>query len=287
MRMPARPQQVATQAAKASVKKPIFARPTIEANKASRQHAPRTSHSEVLMRKLTTRPSGRPLQRRKRRSSLKAKLLTGMAVALFLFGVGVGINGLHTNNKVAAQVEHLQNATQESSGTGTGNNSVPAEGTPPSVDSYHVAAGLAQIISIPKLGVRARVLQVGVNAKDELGTPNNIFDTAWYTGSAKPGQAGATLIDGHVSGPTRHGVFYGLKTLQAGDKIQITKGDGTVLSYSVVTSKTYDADNVDMAAALVPITAGKSGLNLISCTGKVNSQGNGFLSRIVVFAQLD
>ncbi len=283
MRIPTKPQ---ANSEPSKPKKAVFTRPPLTASKASQPHAPRTSRSKVLMRGITQHPTSRRATGKKR-SSLRAKSLTALAVLLFLFGIGVGVTGLRTNSKVAAQVKHLQVASDTGSGNGTGNAAVPSEGATPSVGSYQVAGDLARTITIPKLNVYARVLQVGVNSKNELGTPNNIYDTAWYTGSSKPGQPGATLIDGHVSGPTHNGVFYGLKTLQPGDKIQIARGDGTVLHYTVVTSKTYDADNVDMAAALTPITAGESGLNLITCTGKVNSTNNGFLSRLVVFASQD
>ncbi len=89
-----------------------------------------------------------------------------------------------------------------------------------------------------------------------------------------------------MSGPTQHGVFYAIKNLLPGDVISITRGDGKVLTYAVVTSKTYDADNVDMAAALTPIQAGRSGLNLITCTGKLDGSQTHFMQRVMVFAVL-
>ena len=148
-----------------------------------------------------------------------------------------------------------------------------------------MAPNLPRYLKIPKLGVDARVLQVGVTKTGALGTPNNVFDTAWYTGSAEPGQPGATLIDGHVSSWTSHGVFYGLKTLVPGDAIQIVRGDGTVFNYQVVKTQIYSAGNVNMQAAITPITPGIPGLNLITCTGDVIPGTSTFNERIIVFAQ--
>jgi LPXTG-site transpeptidase (sortase) family protein len=129
------------------------------------------------------------------------------------------------------------------------------------------------------------VKPLGLTAKNQIAAPNNVFDAGWYTGSAKPGQPGAMLIDGHVSSWTAHGIFYNLKKLQPGDKLQIQRGDGTTFTYKVVKSRVYDAAQVDMKAALSPVTTGKPGLNLITCDGSVIKGTSEFDKRLVVFTE--
>jgi sortase (surface protein transpeptidase) len=90
---------------------------------------------------------------------------------------------------------------------------------------------------------------------------------------------------GHVPGLSAYGIFYELKTLIAGDTIQVERGNGTIFSYKVVKSKVYKSTNVDMAAALKPINPNKPGLNLISCTGDVIAGTNQLDERVVVFAE--
>jgi sortase (surface protein transpeptidase) len=212
--------------------------------------------------------------------------LVAMAGVVFIVGLLVSWQTLHTDHAAAAQVSALSKKVDKQSGANQ-NSSVPSTTKPSSqaISQYIVAPDLARYLKIPKLGVSARVLQVGVTSSGALGTPNNIYDTAWYTGSAKPGQPGATLIDGHVSSWTAHGVFYGIKTLVPGDALQIVRGDGTILNYQVVKTQVYPAGNVDMQAAVTPITPGKSGLNLITCTGQVEPGTSQFNERVVVFAQ--
>ncbi|HEY5441936.1 MAG TPA: class F sortase, partial [Candidatus Saccharimonadales bacterium] len=82
-----------------------------------------------------------------------------------------------------------------------------------------------------------------------------------------------------------HGVFYNIIGLTAGDTMQIVRGDGTVLNYRVVKTQLYPADNVDMQAAITPVTAGKSGLNLITCAGQVKKGTSEFSKRVIVFAE--
>ncbi len=246
----------------------------------------RTMHTRVLRRDvvaLKTRP-----KRRRTKSSRQSRVLTGVAMALCACALLLGWSGLKANHKVEAQVRYLSRQTASTATGATGADTTPSEIRPSgsSLSSYAVAPNMPKEIQIPKLGVDARIIKLGTTTGGALGTPSNIFDAGWFSGSSLPGQPGAALIDGHVSGPTQHGVFYSIKTLVPGDAINIIRGDGKVFVYVVVTSKTYDADRVDMAAALTPIRAGTPGLNLITCTGKLDSSQAHFAQREVVFAAL-
>jgi hypothetical protein len=208
--------------------------------------------------------------------------LVSMAAVVFVLGMTASLQTVKTNHDATAQVAALAQKANSSNTPVVPSITKPA---PSVLSQYVVAPNLPRYLKIPKLGVDARVLQVGVTTSGALGTPSNVFDTAWYTGSAEPGQPGATLIDGHVSSWTSHGVFYGLTTLLPGDQIQIVRGDGTVINYQVVKTQIYNASNVNMQAAITPITPGTSGLNLITCTGDVIPGTSLFNERIIVFAQ--
>jgi hypothetical protein len=219
-------------------------------------------------------------------------LLVAMAVIVFGVGLYVGLTGLIATRNVQAQATALTKVanTVAKSSTSSSSSADPAlstvKPTASSLASYVVAPNLPRYLIIPKLGVDARILSVGVNTQGALGTPGNIYDTAWYNESAEPGQPGAMLIDGHVSSWTANGVFYGIKTLAAGDLIKVERGDGTVFTYSVVSSQIYPSGNVDMTSAMTPVVAGQPGLNLITCTGDVIAGTSEFNERIIVYATL-
>ena len=250
---------------------------------------PRLQRSHVLKRQLVRMPRRSSVASafRPRRYSKLQLALIGMAGIVFVLGLAVTVQTLETNRHAAAQVSVLGKKPKPPTTTGQPAAAVPSTTKPTgqSLSQYTVAPDLPRYLKIPKLGVYARVLQVGLTKDGALGTPNNVYDTAWYTGSAKPGQPGAMLIDGHVSSWTAHGVFYGIKTLAAGDSIQVVRGDGAVLNYQVVSTQVYPAGNVDMQAAVTPVTASKPGLNLITCTGQVIRGTSEFNERVVVFAQ--
>lgn len=234
------------------------------------------------------------VRRRFGRFSLRSRLtnlwhpkfaLQTMAVLVFIIGLSVSLRAEHTNQQATATVEALSQQSDDNGDEGSSDMPSTKKPTQAAIHNYVVAPDLPRYISISKLGLKARVMQVGVKSNGVLDTPRNVYDAAWYTGSAKPGQQGATVIDGHVSSMRTKGVFYNLKNLQQGDTIRITKGDGTVLTYRIVQKQTYKAESVDMQKVIRPISEGKSGLNIITCTGKVKPGTNDFTHRIVVFAE--
>src|SRR5689334_11255756 len=67
-------------------------------------------------------------------------------------------------------------------------------------------------IIIPKIGVNAKVEQVGITFKGNMSTPKSFFDVGWYKYGTIPGNLGSAVIDGHVdNGFEMAGVFAGLK----------------------------------------------------------------------------
>lgn len=152
------------------------------------------------------------------------------------------------------------------------------------VKAYTVAPTLPKYIAIPSIRLdETRVVSLGLLKNNQIASPNNIYDAGWYAGSAKPGEAGAMFIYGHVSSWQAKGVFYDLKKLMPGEQVLVTRGDNKKLTYKVITTKTYQADKVDMDTVLRAIDAGKPGLNLMTCTGHVIKGTNEFDQRLVVF----
>lgn len=143
---------------------------------------------------------------------------------------------------------------------------------------------MPRTITIPSIDVKARVLQVGVDNDNQMQSPSSIFDTGWYTGASKPGEMGAAVIDGHYSGPTKKGVFSKINSLKQGDVIEVERGDGVVIKFTVQSTEKVPANKVDMAKLLVSSDTNKPGLNLITCGGIFDARRNVFLDRTIVYA---
>lgn len=237
---------------------------------------------------------------RRRRLQLKRLVLTSLAILTLAVGGLMSYDSWCANRIIQAQAtelthdanvadkaaEHVTSNTAKPT-TQAPTNPAPATNMPNTDDlaSYTVAPDMPRYLVIPKLGVKARVKQLGLASDGSVATPSNVFDTGWFKGSARPGTPGAALIDGHISSWTTHGVFYGLKDLKPGDEMQIVRGDGHLFTYQVVKTQTYTDTNTDMTAALTPVDSSASGLNLISCYGSVKPGTNEFNQRIVVFTK--
>lgn len=239
-------------------------------------------------------PSARPIAapqpavaaKQPRRLSMKRHGLVGMAIVLFVFGLAVSLNTWHTNRTVLVQAQQQASRTVSNDAELADENAAPATDKPTdkAVQSYQVAPDLPRYIRIGKINVFSRVRQMGLTSSGAIATPSNVHDTGWYMGSAKPGEAGATVIDGHVSSWQTNGVFHDLPKLMAGDTVEVERGDGRKIQYAVVSTQTFNAEEVDMASLMVSAKPGKSGLNLITCTGKVIKGTNDFDKRFVVYA---
>ena len=149
---------------------------------------------------------------------------------------------------------------------------------------YVVAPGAPRVLTIPSLNVKARVLPMSVNADGTMQAPINIYDAGWYTGGVRPGDKGAAVIDAHASGPTRVGLFGSLDKLKVGDRLSLEKGDSTQLNYEVVEVKKVPRSTLDMKELLTP-RVGDEGLNLITCAGVWQQQGQTYSDRVLVFTK--
>ncbi len=215
------------------------------------------------------------------------KVMIGMAVVLFVGGAVISALSLRTNQEVKAQVKSVATTQTKQDDEGGLTAGIPDEsGNPPPIASHKVPAANPRVIRIAKTNTEARILALGIAPTGELKAPANIFDAGWHKDSAKPGEAGAMLLDGHVSGPTKPGVFKKLGTLVSGDKIEIERGDGKKFIYTVTATKVFDADKLDMSSVMVSSVAGKPGLNIITCAGKYNKSTNKYEQRTVVYAVL-
>ncbi|MFA5003839.1 MAG: class F sortase [Candidatus Saccharimonadales bacterium] len=217
-----------------------------------------------------------------------------LVLALLSFSAGAysSIDRWRANNQLQTNAHQAVSAANHRAATNHNQPQALVTGSAPSttpvpalaVAAYNVAPKMPRYLTIQKLGVHARVLQVGLTPDGAVGTPSSSFDAAWFSGSALPGQPGAALIDGHRLSWQAPGIFYRLADLQPGDNLQVEMGDGRLINFHVVTTRTYPANNTDMSQLLTPINPSQPGLNLISCYGRIVPGTSEFDTRIAVFA---
>lgn len=170
----------------------------------------------------------------------------------------------------------------------TGIEEIPV--APEKVQQHTVPTFHPRYISIADIGIgQTRVFPVGVDQNNQLKSPANIYDAAWYDKSSTPGSGGVILIDGHNGGTTKDGVFAKLINLAIGADIIVDRGDGKSFTYKVVENKSVPIEEVNATGMKIMGESAdptKEGLNLITCDGVYVPRLGMFDRRIMLRAVL-
>lgn len=140
-------------------------------------------------------------------------------------------------------------------------------------------------LSIPRIGVDARVQPVDLAEDGAMGAPSGPWTVGWWDRGFLPGQPGSAVMDGHVDyrnvGPA---VFWNLGKLRPGDEIRVTMPGDRIVTFVVERTVVYAADTaVPLDLIFAPSDVPR--LNLITCTGTFNPSSRTYDRRLVVFSR--
>ena len=94
-------------------------------------------------------------------------------------------------------------------------------------------------LTIPAIGVKAPIINLGLNRNGTLQVPSTTTVVGWYTNSPRPGATGSAVIAGHVDSRSGPGVFFWLRTMHRGERIYVRRADGTLAVFTVTAVRTY------------------------------------------------
>ena len=159
-----------------------------------------------------------------------------------------------------------------------------ASSSPPaSTTSLRHALPAAARLIIPKIGVNAPIVTLGVDPNGLMEVPSNGTDVGWYSFSAVPGAPGNAVISGHLDTTTARAVFWQLGELRHKDAVSIVE-DGKRTDFQVFWSKSWPD-----ATAPLPLILGSAPsptLTLITCAGTFDRSAKNYSNRLVVRAKL-
>jgi LPXTG-site transpeptidase (sortase) family protein len=125
-----------------------------------------------------------------------------------------------------------------------------------------------------KLGLeKDRSLQMPTETQADLA--------GWYKYGPSPGEAGNSVVVGHVDSKRGPAVFWRLGALKPGDRIRVTRTDGSVALFKVDGVKTYRKSNFPTQLVYGP--SAKPQLRLVTCGGPWSKQ-NSYRDNTIVFA---
>ena len=138
-------------------------------------------------------------------------------------------------------------------------------------------------LQIGAIGVDSRLIGLGLEKDGSLQVPVGGFPAGWFTGAPTPGELGPAIIVGHVdmNGP---GVFYNLHNLKPGDRVTVTRKDGSKPVFRVTRVAQFPKNQ--FPTTMVYGNINHAGLRLITCGGTFNSRTGHYEDNFVAFADL-
>ena len=225
---------------------------------------------------------------RSRRQKIMVRSFYALGSASFVLAVVLGVQAIFRSGNYDQPASSVLGANSKNQNDANRMSELPAENKPTSEDiaTYLVAPEYPRYLKIPSIQVSTRIRRLGLDSKGAISTPNNINDAGWYDASVKPGEkVGASIIEGHVAGPTQHGVFWDLNKLTYGDLIEVEQGSGRIFTYKVTKTEKVPSSQLSMRKYLTVEVAGQHDLKLITAAGKYNIVSGVYDTRLVVFAQ--
>lgn len=271
------------------VKKPeiITIKPKVATSTTARRHGRRALRAHMLHKAVQQQPKAtkkpRVAKKQRTKKAFLPRLGYGFAGIIFLLGMGIALQGLLLNQNVDTQVHAVAAKAETSDAPIVASNEKPKD---KNFVANHTVAPLApRTITIPSINVNARVLALSIDKEGAMQAPKTAYDTGWYSASSRPGEMGAMVIDGHVMGDgNAPGIFSKLKTLSAGSKIVVERGDKKQFTYTVKKVETLKTTEVNMGKLLVSSDTSKPGLTLITCGGTMDRKNLTFDSRTIIHA---
>jgi len=154
--------------------------------------------------------------------------------------------------------------------------------TPVPQTSAHASAPVS--LTIPSIGVRSRLIRLGITKSGALQVPATTTVAGWYTGSPRPGAIGSSVIVGHVDSFTGPGIFYRLHLLHPRNLIYVRQKDGRLAVFRVSSVHQYTKRGFPTVKVYGPAPTPQ--LRLITCGGTFDVQTGHYLSNIVVYATI-
>jgi sortase (surface protein transpeptidase) len=139
-------------------------------------------------------------------------------------------------------------------------------------------------LHIPSIALSVPLTTLGLRPDGTVEVPSDFQQAGWYRLGPAPGEAGSAVILGHVDSYAGPAVFFRLRSLQPGERIEVPREDGTVAEFAVTAVATYPKE--DFPAEDVYGRHGPSSLQLVTCGGEFDPTSRSYSSNVVVYTSL-
>jgi sortase (surface protein transpeptidase) len=142
-------------------------------------------------------------------------------------------------------------------------------------------------LEIPAIGVATglqRLGRAGDGTVDVPRGPDQWEVAGWYEDGTRPGDPGSAVILGHVDSKAGPAVFYRLRELRPGDRVEVVRAGGSRIAFTVERVARYPKRRFPTADVYYPTL--EPMLRLVTCGGAFDAASGHYTDNVIVFATL-
>ena len=143
-------------------------------------------------------------------------------------------------------------------------------------------------LEIPAIGVATGLQRLGRAGDGTVEGPHgpDQWEVAgWYEDGTRPGDPGSAVILGHVDSKAGPAVFYRLRELRPGDRVEVVRAGGSRVTFTVERVARYPKRRFPTADVYYPTLTPM--LRLVTCGGPFDVATGHYRANVIVFATLD
>lgn len=218
----------------------------------------------------TPEPTEHPRRRRGRPRTTVAAVLVVLVALVAATAVLLGAGPLS------------ESGADEIAGPGaTSTAPTPATDPAPTTDGDAPRRAEPDRVVIDRIGVDADVIDLGLDVDGALEVPQDFAQTGWWTGGARPGEAGPAVIVGHVDSIDGPAVFFHLDQLRPGDEVTVVGDDGSTTTFVVERSQQVAKDDFPTEDVYGPTSEPE--LRLVTCDGAFDRSIGHYEDNLIVY----
>jgi Sortase domain len=139
-------------------------------------------------------------------------------------------------------------------------------------------------LEIPSIGVSTRLQRLGRAGDGTVEVPSEWGVAGWYADGTRPGDPGSAVILGHVDSKSGPAVFYRLRELRPGDKVEVVRAGGSRVRFTVERVEHYDKQRFPTDDVYYPTLTPR--LRLVTCGGAFDPDTGHYRDNVIAFATL-
>jgi hypothetical protein len=139
-------------------------------------------------------------------------------------------------------------------------------------------------LEIARIGVATSLERLGRARDRTVEVPSGWDVAGWYEGGPRPGDPGSAVVLGHVDSKTGPAVFYRLRELRPGDRIEVVRADRSRIAFRVDQVSQYAKRRFPTNEVYYPTL--RPQLRLVTCGGPFDRASGHYVDNVIVFASL-